>query len=541
MRLLTILIFILGFMGFSSTLMAQDPQANSSLFQHSENCVACHSNLISESGRDVSIGHSWRASMMANSAKDPYWHAAVRREITDHPQATAAIQNECSTCHMPMARFQSRLTGGDENIFANIADSQAATPSNNTHLAMDGVSCSVCHQIQPDNFGDESSFVGHFAIDTKTPWEQRQIFGPYEIDVGRQHVMQSASAFTPVQGTHIQESELCATCHTLYTHALDEAGNAAGRLPEQVPYLEWLNSDFREGSSCQSCHMPQLAELAPISSVVGDPRDQFNQHVFRGGNAFMIGILAENREELDIVAPKGELEFTRRRTIEYLESNAALVRVNSLSLSDNRLEFRVAVENLAGHKLPTAYPSRRVWLHVTVTDASGRTVFESGRVRSDGSIEGNDNDMDGSRFEPHYDLIERADQVQIYEPILADSKGQVTTGLIYAAEYLKDNRILPRGFDKEAAGPDIDPHGAAASDNDFIGGSDRLTYRIPVGESQDPYSIEVELLYQSIGYRWANNLRDYDTFETNRFVGYYEKASSDSAVRLAQTNARVNP
>ena len=39
----------------------------------------------------------------------------------------------------------------------------------------------------------------------------------------------------------------------------------------------------------------------------------------------------------------------------------------------------VAVENLAGHKLPTAYPSRRVWLHVTVLDGPD-VVFESGAI-----------------------------------------------------------------------------------------------------------------------------------------------------------------
>ena len=52
----------------------------------------------------------------------------------------------------------------------------------------------------------------------------------------------------------------------------------------------------------------------------------------------------------------------------------------------------VHVENFGGHKLPTAFPSRRAWLHVMVKDASGRLVFESGALKPDGSIAGNDND-----------------------------------------------------------------------------------------------------------------------------------------------------
>ena len=33
------------------------------------------------------------------------------------------------------------------------------------------------------------------------------------------------------------------------------------------------------------------------------------------------------------------------------------------------------IENLGGHNLPTAYPSRRVWLHLTVRDRGGKAIF----------------------------------------------------------------------------------------------------------------------------------------------------------------------
>jgi hypothetical protein len=72
-----------------------------------------------------------------------------------------------------------------------------------------------------------------------------------------------------------------------------------------------------------------------------------------------------------------------------------------------RLTAQVAVSNLSGHKFPTAYPSRRAWLHVTVRDGAGATVFESGAFRPDGSVSGNDMDEDALRFEPHHGLIER--------------------------------------------------------------------------------------------------------------------------------------
>ena len=66
------------------------------IFATSDQCVACHNGLRTPAGEDVSIGASWRASMMANSSRDPYWQAGVRREMIDHPAAAAEIQDECA-------------------------------------------------------------------------------------------------------------------------------------------------------------------------------------------------------------------------------------------------------------------------------------------------------------------------------------------------------------------------------------------------------------------------------------------------------------
>ncbi|MGC8781083.1 MAG: hypothetical protein ACP5UQ_09485, partial [Anaerolineae bacterium] len=79
----------------------------------------------------------------------------------------------------------------------------------------------------------------------------------------------------------------------------------------------------------------------------------------------------------------------------------------------------------------------------------------SGKPDPDGTIAGNDADADPLKFEPHYDLITAADQVQIYEPIMGDHEGKVTYTLLRAARYLKDNRLLPAGADKAKLPADI--------------------------------------------------------------------------------------
>jgi len=301
-----------------------------------------------------------------------------------------------------------------------------------------------------------------------------------------------------------------------------------------VPYQEWLHSEYKDTRSCQSCHMPVVTEETRISSVFGEPRQGFARHVFVGGNFFMQRVLNRFRDDLGVTAEPSEMDGAINRTITHLQTESARVAVRSVEVADGRLTTRIAVENLGGHKLPTAYPSRRAWLHVTVLDRDGKTVFESGALGANGAIAGNDNDADAARVEPHYAEITRPDQVQIYESVMADPAGRPTTGLLSAVRYVKDNRLLPRGFDKASADPLIAVHGEAASDADFGAAGDDIRYVVSVGTSPGPFRVEAELWYQPIGFRWAMNLKAYDAAEPARFVRYYEEMAGGSGVVLAR-------
>jgi hypothetical protein len=518
---------------FLGPAFAEAPDGESAFVPASQ-CIACHAQLTAPTGEDISIGLDWRATMMANSARDPYWHAAVRREVLDHPEAQAAIEDKCSTCHMPMARFDAAAAGGRGEVFASL---MPAAPQH--ELAVDGVSCTVCHQISAANLGEHASFDGGFAIEPAA--ESHVAFGPHDVDAGRQALMRSAAAFEPSVGTHMQRSELCATCHTLFTTAIDDAGRAIASLPEQVPYQEWLRSDYRATNSCQSCHMPEVGADAPITSVLGQPRPNVSQHTFLGANAFMLDILRRNRGELGVTALPQELAAAAAETRQFLGTRAAALTVAAAQRTAGGFELALDVTSTTGHKLPTAYPSRRAWLHVVVRDAQGRSVFESGALRADGSIAGNDNDADAARFEPHYEIVTAPDEVQIYESIMVDSRDAVTTGLLRGVRYVKDNRLLPRGFDKTSAEPDVAVRGAAERDADFVGGGDRVRYRVALPpDVAEPLTVEAELLYQSIGYRWAENLRAYDADEPQRFARYYAENAAGSASIVATATAAIS-
>ena len=503
------------------------------LFAPSTECVACHNGLSTAGNEDVSIGTMWRSTMMANSARDPYFQAGLRRETIDHPTRSDEIQDECAGCHAPMLQRAAHASGGSSNLLARLSAGADADESGH-QLGVDGVSCTVCHQIADAGLGSRNTFNGRFPLAPASAGV-RQAFGPFEVDNGRTRIMHSVTGFKQSRAAHIRESSLCATCHTLYTQAHDASGKVVGELPEQMNFQEWQHSAFYgEQKSCQSCHMPQVSEPTRIASVLGEQREGLGRHLFVGGNFFLLRMMDRFRNDLGVEALTAEFEATASATLRQLSSETATMTVEARR-SETGVRADVTITTLTGHKFPTGYPSRRAWVHLTARDSSGRVVFESGALRPDGSIDGNDNDADPARFEEHHDEIATQDQVQIYETILADPAGGLTTGLLSAVRYLKDNRLLPRGFDKRTADPDIAVHGAAAADQSFAGGQDVTRYRLPPTAA----SVDVELRYQPVAYRWAQNLRSYDAPEPRRFVTYYTSMASESSAVVAHATTSL--
>jgi hypothetical protein len=131
------------------------------------------------------------------------------------------------------------------------------------------------------------------------------------------------------------------------------------------------------------------------------------------------------------------------------------------------------------------------------------------------------------------------DQVQIYESMMVDGGGSVTTGLLKGTRFVKDNRLLPRGFDKRAAAPDIAVRGDAANDPDFDANGDRIRYRVALASTEGPLAIEVALRFQPISFRWARNLASYNADEPRRFLSYFDAMAADSSLVVARTTLLV--
>lgn len=480
---------------------ATDTSFVSDHFSGSQNCATCHDGLVDASRQDVSIVADWQPSIMAGSSRDPLWRAKVASEIRRNPNLQTEIASTCTRCHMPMAHVEATFATAEVSVL----DDGFLHPDNPLFdAAAEGVSCTLCHQIADTaELGTEDGFSGGFEI----PYAfgaDRLAFGQYADPLTMP--MSNQVAFTPAYSPHISASRVCASCHNLSTAVLDADGNVTGEFfPEQAVYTEWEHSDFATSQSCADCHMPLAngdvtLSLRPPNGLAARP--DFAIHSFVGANSHMLEIFAANTAELNLAAADfaGAINETRA-----FLSGAVSVALQDLERVDDELHFTVRLSNHSGHKFPTSFPSRRAWLHVSVTDGMGTVVFESGAVSAAGQIEGLASDGDPATFEPHFETISRGDQVQSYEAIMEDVSGNITYTLLEAATYRKDNRLLPLGLDKAAVPATVRPRGNAFADPDFSGGGDNVRFEI-AGLVQGAYTIQVSLNYQVLAYSFLQDL-----------------------------------
>ena len=485
-------------------------------FTTSAACSVCHiaapgaTAMTDKDGEDISPFYTWQATMMANSFRDPYFRAQIQKESES---AGEQVQELCLRCHTPMTHHDALLNGEAPPRLATAVDDMAAD---------DGVSCTVCHMISAEGLGTEGTFSGRPKFN-----KERKIFGPFA-DV-ETRPMRGQVNYTPTQGEHIRSAGLCATCHTLFTN---HHGTA---FPEQTPYLEWRNSEFndeREGAdpkktrTCQQCHMPEQDKVRIARSPNGfdyriPEREGYRSHAFIGGNAFMLDMLREHRDDLYVEAENDQLRAMAKATREQLAKRTAKLSIADVAKKDGVLQFELQVENLTGHKFPTGYPARRAWLKVEVV-VDGKVVFVSGACNDEGRIVGLKDEMRA----PHVRTIEKQADVVIYEMVANDPSGQPTTYLTKMTGRRKDTRLLPRGFDM--LGPhvkDIAPVGVDG-DEDFAAGGDKVACRIPLPEGfGGECEIVATLHYQTVPPVWVDALREVKAEEAQRFVGYYDAAT----------------
>lgn len=485
-------------------------------------CASCHSAsagsvaLRDQAGRDVSPLELWQSSMKANAARDPFFRATLSAERARFPDHRAAIEEKCLTCHAPLGALEARERGE----LIEVAD--LATATTRGLLAADGVTCMACHTIAPSNQGQPETWSARQTYDLSG-----RVFGPHAAPFSQP--MMNRTGLTPTASGQVREATLCASCHTLTTHALDLEG--APEFPEQTPWLEWRNSDFANPSAtvtCQDCHMPVVDEDGQtIETRIARrpdgadfpqiaPRAPFGRHLFVGGNTLIPEVLKRFRAELRPGASDAAFDETIRHTREQLEQRTARLTLEEVRLDSGRLVGALRVDNLTGHKLPTGYPSRRMWLHLRVLDSSGEVLVEVGGWDGRGRIlDGRGaplaSELRAGPVVPHRNVVRGEDEVVVWETVIGNREGRPDIGLMAAVSYLKDTRLLPAGWSSDGFEAARTRPVGVADDGDFVAGGDRVTLELPI--SGEAARLEVQIAYQVVGARWLDELFAADTPE----------------------------
>jgi len=517
----------------------------------------------------------WRFSMMGLAGRDPIFFSQLNSESTVHAnirgQASgrAFVQNMCLHCHGAMGQRQLQIDKGPSAMLTR--DELNNTTSKYGALARDGISCAVCHHISSQGLGDPSTFTGNFNLGPAN-----EVYGPF-VDVTA-YPMDSAIGATPKFGTSTQDPAMCGSCHTIILPVYDVFGRQVAdkgkpkTFVEQATYLEWENSRYRAGVPCQTCHMPsefhgdplnpnpQLAFkianiedvtfpevpfLAPAADITMQTQQPYARHALLGNNVFALEMFSQFRNQLGLYDQDPYIPFDAAQTISGLDTaisesidqasnRTAIVKVLTAAISGSTLSADVTVTNLAGHGFPSGVGFRRAFVNFQVLDANGNELWASGDTSPDGVIV----DANGQplateffslfqqRFQPHFwkgNPITRPDQVQIYEELVTDPQGLLTTSFLSLDRKVKENRLQPQGW--SVNGPDAaetGPIGGAANDPDYTAasssGSNTIAYRIPLTPKlRRAASIRATLYYQTIPpYYLRQRAQDASGVDTDR-------------------------
>ena len=493
-----------------------------SLFAGSGKCAGCHGydplgvTSVDTNGLDVNLVSDWRSSMMANSAKDPFWLAKVSHEVQVNPGHQTELEHTCTKCHAPQGHFNAIHEGASHY---SLSDLKTDT------IGLDGVSCSSCHQQDPSKQG--MSFSGNLKYDTT-----KTVYGPYSNPFSSP--MANLVGFNPVHDVRVLSSKACADCHSLVVQTADLSGNYTGNnFVEQATYHEWLNSSYSDNNNlerktCQECHLPKAKGdviLATDYAFVGG-RSPFGKHHLVGGNSFMLNLLKENMDSLGIQATSIQFDSTIDRTNKYLRQQTLNLTLTETNIQNDTAYYNLNLENLAGHKFPSGYPSRRAFIQFIVQKDNGDTLFKSGLWNSNYELINYD-----SNYEPHYDIIDEENKVQVYEMVFADVNGNKTTILERGDSYLKDNRLVPKGFLTSHSSYDTTKlTGLVLSDPNFnyngLGegsGTDEIEYRVKLSGYTGDLNVIAKVFYQPVPPEWMQEMFSVSTYEIDRFKDMYLK------------------
>jgi hypothetical protein len=230
---------------------------------------------------------------------------------------------------------------------------------------------------------------------------------------------------------------------------------------------------------------------------------------------------------LGINASDANFDSTLAATTRQLRKNTLKAEIAPPVFFEDSVSFDVTLTNKAGHKFPSGYPARKAFVQFILTAESGDTLFASGLFDQSGHILNYSGVNEG-----HHNVINSEEQVQVYEMMMADVNGDLTTILERADEYIIDNRLPPAGFTTTHSTYDtVRIVGAALTDPDFNKngavegtGKDILHFHFPYSLLTQRVNASVKVYYQAVPPTFLGEMRNLSAPEIQTFLSMYDNA-----------------
>lgn len=338
-----------------------------SIFPNAAYCGHCHQQAFRE----------WRQSLHSNSFRTPFYTKSV-----DILVQTKGVEyaRYCDSCHNPIA------------VLSGAIDPKSTVDRS---FDSDGLTCTTCHSIQSvePKLGNGSYVMGVPAV--MVDEKGNRIPG---VQPDAEILAHLDRHFKAVMQDFYRQPEFCSACHKA---SLPPELNGYKWLRSFTPYDEWQDSMFSHENpltfyqagyaSCQDCHMKRERTSQQYSGAKGGG---FPSHRWLAGNTavpFNYGY----EEQLD-------------KTIAFLKSSnyigidlfclkaagnaqmPAPIGSAPVNLSPGEVvQAYVVIQNKGiGHSfIPELRDLYEAWVRFSVKDAGGNTIYESGSLEPDGTLE----------------------------------------------------------------------------------------------------------------------------------------------------------
>jgi tetratricopeptide (TPR) repeat protein len=392
-------------------------------------CLSCH--------RDTHA--AWSQSLHRNAARAPFY-----RESADILLRTRGIEftRHCESCHAPVALFTGALT--KENI-------RAQAPF--TPLDDEGVTCSVCHSITDARTDGTGSYTIR-APALLAREDGTTVAG----DVSDQQILADVPGHRrAVMRPLLKRPEFCGVCHK--SSAPPEL-NGYKALRGFSAYDEWQQSGasheavtpfYRraERADCRACHMPKVGSRDDRAAKNGS----IASHRWLGANTATPLFYGQTEQveatekflkadvlAIDIFAATGETNAARVAPLVERAENCIALRPGQ----EVTVEVVVSNRNAAHSFPPELRDLYESWVEFEAVDSGGKTIFHSGFVRPDQSLD---------------------ETAHVYKQILLDESGRpITRHQVWLSTIKAYDNAIPQGR------------------SDLV----RFRFRIPGGEKNEP-------------------------------------------------------